>query len=86
MSALASSANNIEAPGFPGVSFGVSADGLTVALVGDHAYAMVPARDGKHFLASGWLMRHPMPEWTRKDFLRPSWRACRLGRVSRCRA
>lgn len=68
MTALASSAHNIEASGFPGVSFGVSADGVTVALVGDHAYAMVPARDGKHFLASGWRMRRPMPEWTREDF------------------
>lgn len=68
MTALASSAHNIEAPGFPGVSFGVSADGMTVALVGNHAYAMVPARDGQHFLASSWRMRRPMPEWTREDF------------------
>ena len=68
MSALASTIANDEAPGFPGVSFGRSADGMNVALVGEHAYAMVPARDGKHYLANGWRIRRPMPEWTRSDF------------------
>ena len=68
MSALVPLAQNTEAPGFPGVSFGVSADGMNVALVGEHAYAMVPAAGGRHFLASGWRIRRPMPEWTRDDF------------------
>lgn len=68
MTASASNFANDEAPGFPGVSFGRSADGMNVALVGEHAYAMVPARGGKHYLASSWRIRRPMPEWTRDDF------------------
>ncbi|MCW8060498.1 DUF7007 domain-containing protein [Agrobacterium tumefaciens] len=56
------------APGFPGVSFGRSADGLAVALVGDTAFAMVPARDGRHYLATGWRIARPLTEWTRNDF------------------
>lgn len=55
-------------PGSPGVSFGRSADGMLVALVGDNAYAMAPAHDGRHFLGSGWRIARPMPEWTRADF------------------
>lgn len=68
MTALASTPSNTETPGIPGVSFGRSADGLTVALVVDTAFAMVPARDGKYFLATGWRMGRPMAEWTRDDF------------------
>jgi hypothetical protein len=41
---------------------------MLVALVGYHAYAMVPAGDGQHYLASGWRIARPMPEWTRSDF------------------
>lgn len=63
-----SSASIIEAPGFPGVSFGSSADGMVVALVGDHAFAMAPARDGRHYLVTGWRIRRPMDAWTRDDF------------------
>lgn len=55
-------------PGSPGVSFGRSADGMLVALVGDNAYAMAPARDGRHFLASGWRITRAIAEWTRDDF------------------
>jgi hypothetical protein len=68
MSAHASPIPNDEAPGFPAVSFGVSADGMNVAQVGDRAYAMVPPRGGRHYLASGWRIRRPMPEWRRDDF------------------
>jgi hypothetical protein len=50
------------------VSFGLSADGLLVALVGDTAFAMAPARDGRHYLATGWRIRRPMDEWKRDDF------------------
>ena len=50
------------------VSFGRSADGLLVALVGDTAFAMAPARDGRHFLVTGWRIRRPMEEWKRDDF------------------
>ncbi|KUM24433.1 hypothetical protein AU467_30350 [Mesorhizobium loti] len=51
-----------------GASFGCSADGMPVALVGDHAYAMAPGRDGRHFLVSGWRIGRPMSQWTRADF------------------
>lgn len=69
MSALASEIGNDETPGFfPEVSFGRSADGMAVALVGEHAFAMAPARDGRHYLVTGWRIRRPMHEWSRDDF------------------
>jgi hypothetical protein len=49
-------------------TFASSADGMFVALVGETAYAMVPAAEGKHHLASGWRIARPMAEWTRADF------------------
>lgn len=69
MSAFSSPAgtSNIT-PGFAGVSFGRSADGMLVALVGDHAFAMAPARNGRHYLVTGWRIGRPMAEWTRDDF------------------
>ncbi|MEO8669361.1 MAG: hypothetical protein ABI399_12650, partial [Bauldia sp.] len=51
-----------------GVSFGQSADGMLVALVGENAYAMAPGRDGRHYLVSGWRIARPMAEWTGTDF------------------
>ena len=57
-----------EAPDMSGALFGRSADGLLVALVDDNAYAMMPARHGKHYLATGWRIARPMAEWTRSDF------------------
>jgi len=68
MSAPASAIKCDAAPGFPGVSFGRSADGLNVALVGETAFAMAPGRDDRHYLVSGWRLRRPMSEWTRDDF------------------
>ncbi|WP_192355624.1 DUF7007 domain-containing protein [Mesorhizobium mediterraneum] len=68
MTVLASAVRNDETPGFPGVSFGRSADGMAVALVGETAFAMAPARDGRHYLVTGWRIRRPMEEWTRSDF------------------
>jgi hypothetical protein len=68
MTALASTACTDETPGIPGVFFGRSADGMTVALVGETAFAMAPARDGRHYLVTGWRIRRPMSEWTRGDF------------------
>ena len=50
------------------VSFGRSADGLLVALVGETAFAMAPARDGRHYLVTAWCISRPMAEWTRGDF------------------
>ncbi len=55
-------------PGIPGVSFGRSADGMIVALVGETAFAMAPARDGRHYLVTAWSIRRPMAEWKRSDF------------------
>lgn len=68
MSEPALETNVIETPGASGGSFGRSADGLLVALVGEHAFAMAPARDGRHFLVNGWRIRRPMAEWMRADF------------------
>lgn len=69
MSALAASIETSNStPGFPGVEFGRSADNMRVALVGDHAFAMAPGRDGKHFLASGWRIGRPLEQWRRDDF------------------
>lgn len=65
MSAPISENQSEGAPGLPGVSFGRSADGFPVALVGDTAFAMVPASDGRHYLATGWRIRRPIDEWTR---------------------
>ncbi len=56
------------AAGFPAVSFGRSSDGLVVALVGETAFAMVSARDGRHYLVTAWRIARPMSEWTRSDF------------------
>lgn len=53
---------------FPGVSFGISEDGLQVALVCDTAFAMINDTDGRYYLASGWRINKPMSKWTRKDF------------------
>ena len=51
-----------------GASFGRSADGMLVALIDEHAYAMAPSRDGRHLLVSGWRIARPMSEWNRSDF------------------
>lgn len=51
-----------------GVCFGRSADDMLVARVGDQAFAMAPARDGRHYLASGRRIHRPIGEWTRDDF------------------
>lgn len=48
--------------------FGQSADGLTVARIGDAAYAMIPKRDGGYFLGSGWRLTMPFADWKRSDF------------------
>lgn len=66
MSALLQTSPGV--PAIAGASFGSSADGIFVALVGENAYAMVPAGEGKHYLASGWRMAKQMAEWTRADF------------------
>jgi hypothetical protein len=68
MSPLLQTAPSSEAPDAPGASFGRSADGMLVALVGPNAYAMAPGRDGSHYLVSGWRIARPMAEWNRSGF------------------
>lgn len=60
------------ASGLPEVEFGMSANGSPVARVGDTAFAMVPRRDGGHYLATGWKIDRPLDEWRRSDFYRHS--------------
>ncbi|MHA6645224.1 DUF7007 domain-containing protein [Mesorhizobium sp. A623] len=57
-----------DAPGFPGVSFGRSAEGFFAARVGDNAFAMVLGAQGKLYLASGWKISRPIEAWKRSDF------------------
>lgn len=53
---------------FPIPEFGRCADGLTVARIGDAAYAMIPTNDGRHYLGSGWRLSKPLSDWKRSDF------------------
>lgn len=57
-----------QAPAYPEALFGRSAEGFPVALVGDNAFAMLPGRDGRHYLATGWRLARPIADWTRSDF------------------
>lgn len=57
-----------DTPDSPEASFGHSAHGMPVALVGDNAYAMAPRRDGGYYLVTGWRIARPMAEWTHADF------------------
>lgn len=68
MTAIIPESHIVETSRLPGFAFGRSADGLLVALVGESAFAMVPGRDGRHFLVTGWRIRRPMAEWARNDF------------------
>ncbi|MDZ7927846.1 MAG: hypothetical protein U5L46_12575 [Agrobacterium sp.] len=51
------------------VTFGISADGLPIARVGDTTLAMVPTADGSGgFLASAWRSTRALSELKRPDF------------------
>lgn len=50
------------------IEFGRSGDGYLVARVGDTAFAMLPGRNARHYLASGWRINRPIAEWKRSDF------------------
>lgn len=52
----------------PEVRFATSAEGFRVALVGETAFAMLPARGETHFLGLAWRTRRPLEELVRKDF------------------
>ncbi|MET4493828.1 hypothetical protein [Bradyrhizobium sp. LA7.1] len=52
----------------PEVEYGRSAEGFLAARVGETAFAMLPARRGGHYLATGWRVGRPIAEWHRADF------------------
>ncbi|WP_025038361.1 DUF7007 domain-containing protein [Bradyrhizobium sp. DOA9] len=54
--------------GNPEVEYGRIADGFLAARVGETAFAMLPARRGGHYLASGWRLGRPIAEWHHADF------------------
>jgi len=56
------------APVPPAILFGRSAEGFPIAQVGETAFAMLPARDGQHYLATAWRLARPLAEWRRSDF------------------
>ena len=70
-SALARNPATVPIPEAPEVEFGRSAEDFPVARVADNALAMLPARDGRHYLATGWRIERPIAERRRSDFLRP---------------
>ncbi|KPH78316.1 DUF7007 domain-containing protein [Bosea vaviloviae] len=55
-------------PETPEIEFGRSTEGFSVARVADTAFAMLPARNGRHYLATGWRIERPIAEWRRSDF------------------
>lgn len=59
---------NDDSPGKPEPEYRRSADGLRVAGIGDLIFAMVPGRDGQHFLASAWRVQRPLDQLKRDDF------------------
>ena len=67
-SALACDPATGAVPEAPKVEFGRSTEGFQVARVGDSAFAMLPARDGRHYLATGWRIARPLAAWRRADF------------------
>ncbi|MFH1554795.1 MAG: hypothetical protein ABII76_08045 [Pseudomonadota bacterium] len=50
------------------VEFGRSTEGFPVARVADTGFAMLPTRDGRHYLATGWRVARPIAEWRRSHF------------------
>lgn len=55
-------------PDQSGVRFGISAEGFSVACVGDTAFAMLPGRGAQYFLATCCFAPRPLAELTRNDF------------------
>lgn len=67
-SALACDPATVPIPEAPEVEFGRSIEGFPVGRVGDSAFAMLLARDGRHYLATGWRIARPLTAWRRSDF------------------
>lgn len=68
MSALSTNDNFETDPIGAGVEFGRSADGFSVARVGDIVLAMVPLAAGGAYLASACFVSRPLVELKRDDF------------------
>lgn len=56
-------------PDLSGVEFATSADGLSLARIGDLVLAMVTSQSGFAFLASAGAIRRPLADLTRADFI-----------------
>lgn len=54
----------------PVVSYGRTRDGHLAALVGDDAFALLPARDEGFYVAKAWRLGRPIGDWTSADFHR----------------
>ncbi|SDH22954.1 hypothetical protein [Pelagibacterium luteolum] len=54
--------------GFLEVYYGRTSDGLFAALVGENAFAMIPAYNGEHNLGHGWKLALPISEWKQSSF------------------
>lgn len=52
----------------PKVKYGRSREGFLAARVAEAAFSMLPARDGRHYLATGWRIGRPIAQWMRSDF------------------
>lgn len=50
-----------QTPAYPEALFGRSAEGLAVARVADNTFAMVPGRDGGHYLATAGALPARLP-------------------------
>ncbi|MCZ7450997.1 hypothetical protein O8B93_25845 [Agrobacterium rhizogenes] len=69
MTAVPQSNMAAPAPDFSGVEFATSADGLTVARIGDLVLAMIVSPGGFAYLGSAIAVRRPLVDLTRADFI-----------------
>ncbi len=66
--ALPSSSATVGEPDGPMIEYGKSSEGFLVARVDEISFAMIPTRNGGHYLATGWRISRSMDAWTRADF------------------
>lgn len=67
-SALACDPATVPIPEAAEVEFGRSTERFPVARVAETGFAMLPARDGRHCLVTGWRVARPIAEWRRSHF------------------